>query len=190
MRRRGGTPGVARRRDDRSRPGAGRAADGRGTRGDERPPDGRGPIGVDGRSTRVARWRTDGRAVLPAGRGHAGSALVESLVALVLVAIAGALVASAAQSGLRAAARAATLVRASALAGRELARVAGAAANATAGETMATLAVTGFPEPVVCTTDVARDDAVVTLAVDVVAGRPSERVSLATRRFVAPPAGQ
>lgn len=138
----------------------------------------------------MRRRRGTPGAVLGARRCDAGSALVESLVALVLVAIAGALVASAAQSGLRAAARAATLVRASALAGRELARIAGAAATAADGETMATLAVTGFPDPVACTTDVARDDAVVTLAVDVVADRSSERVTLATRRFLAPPAGQ
>lgn len=122
------------------------------------------------------------------GRRDAGSALVESLVALVLVAIAGALVASAARSGLRAAARAATLTRASALAGRELARLAATAASATSGE--ATLALPGFPDPVTCDADVARDANVVALAVDVVAGRPAERVTLATRRFLAPPAGR
>jgi Tfp pilus assembly protein PilV len=57
-------------------------------------------------------------------RRDAGSALVESLVALVLIAIAGLVVATAATTGLRATHRAATLTRTTALAARELARLA------------------------------------------------------------------
>jgi hypothetical protein len=121
-------------------------------------------------------------------RGQAGSAVVESLAALVLVALAGALVASAARSALRAAHRAATLTRATALAGRELARLAATAATATSDD--ATLALTGFPAPVTCTRTVAHDDLVVDLRVDVAAGRPIERVAVGTRRLLQPPPGE
>lgn len=141
-----------------------------------------------GRRAHADTWLDGGRAAPRGGRRDAGSALVESLVALVLVALAGALVAAAARSGLRAAARAATLTRTSTLAGRELARLAANAASATSGE--ATLALPGFPDPATCSAEVAHDDDVVALAVDVVAGRPAERVTLATRRFVAPPPGR
>lgn len=119
----------------------------------------------------------------PRPRPHdAGSALVESLVALVLIAIAGLVVASAATTGLRAASRAATLTRATALASRELAALASQAATATS--TTTTNAVAGFVDPVTCATDVARDDRLVTLTVAVDAGRPAEHVALVTRRWL------
>lgn len=112
----------------------------------------------------------------------AGSALVEALVALVLIAIAGLVVASAATTGLRATARAATLTRATAFASRQLATLASQAATATSAVTTGTVA--GFADPVTCTTDVARDDRMVTLTVAVAAGRPVEHVALATRRWL------
>ncbi|MCC6849147.1 MAG: hypothetical protein IT294_11660 [Deltaproteobacteria bacterium] len=121
-------------------------------------------------------------------RDPAGSALVESLAALVLIALAGALVASAARSALRAAHRAATLTRATALAGRELARLAATAETAASEE--ATLAAAGFPGPVTCVRTITRDGLVADLRVGVVAGRPAERVALGTRRLLRPPAGE
>jgi hypothetical protein len=112
----------------------------------------------------------------------AGSALVEALVALVLIAIAGMVVASASVAGLRATRRAATLTRTTALATRELAALTNRAAVAEGAETM--LTVPGFADPVTCTTEVRRDAAVVALAVRVDAGRPAEHVALTTRRLV------
>ncbi len=111
-----------------------------------------------------------------------GSALVEALVALVLIATAGLIMASAAATALRAAGRAATLGRATVLAARELARLANVAATATAGDS--TLAVTGFAAPVACVTEVERDGPLASLAVRVEAGRPAEHVVLATRRVL------
>jgi len=115
-------------------------------------------------------------------RDHAGSALIEALVALVLIAVAGAMVASAAANGLRAASRAATIGRTTELAARELAVAANQAATAT--DQVATLAVSGFPAPATCATDVERDGAVVELTVRVEAGRPAEHVTLATHRLL------
>jgi hypothetical protein len=117
-------------------------------------------------------------------RREAGSALVEALVALVLIALAGLIVATAATTGLRAAGRAATLTRATALAGRELARLASGVDAATADATSrTTLAVTGFVDPVQAAASAARDGDLVDLTVTVEAGRPVERVTLATRRL-------
>jgi Tfp pilus assembly protein PilV len=116
-----------------------------------------------------------------AGRTR-GSALVEALVALVLIALAGLIMASAAATALRVAGRAATLSRATALAARELARLANVAATATAGDS--TLAVTGFAAPVACVTEVERNGPLASLAVRVDAGRPAEHVVLATRRVL------
>ncbi|MCC6766124.1 MAG: hypothetical protein IT293_15810 [Deltaproteobacteria bacterium] len=121
-------------------------------------------------------------------RREAGSAVVESLVALVLVALAGALVASAARSALRAAHRAATLARTTALAGRELARLAATAATAASDE--ATLDMAGFPGPVGRVRTVAHDGLVADLRIAVAAGRPPERVALGTRRLLPPPVGE
>ena len=90
--------------------------------------------------------------------------------------------ASAAATALRAAGRAATLGRATALAARELARLANVAATATAGDS--TLAVTGFAAPVACVTEVERDGPLASLAVRVDAGQPAEHVVLATRRVL------
>ena len=121
----------------------------------------------------TARWRR-----------NVGSALVESLVALVLIALAGLVVATAATTGLRATRRAATLTRATALAGRELARLASAVTAATADATAtSTLTVSGFVAPVQCATDMTRDGDLVDLAVTVDAGQPAEHVALATRRL-------
>jgi type II secretory pathway pseudopilin PulG len=114
-------------------------------------------------------------------RKPAGSALVEALVALVLIAIAGLVVASAAMAGLRATRRAAILSRTTSVAARELAVLA-AAATAVSAET--TLAVAGFPDPPTCATEVRRDGAVVALAVRVDGGAAGERVTLATRVVV------
>jgi hypothetical protein len=121
-------------------------------------------------------------------RRQAGSALVEALAALVLAALASALVASAARSALRAAHRAATLERTTALAGRELARLAATAVTAASDD--ATLAVAGFPDAVTCTRTVERHGIVADLRVDVAAGRPVERVALRTRRLLPPPPGE
>lgn len=109
----------------------------------------------------------------------AGSALVEALMALVLIAIAGMVVASAAMAGLRATNRAATLTRITSLAARELSVLANRAATAASADT--TLTVAGFADPVTCVSDVRRDHAVVSLAVRIEGGRPAERVTLATR---------
>lgn len=117
------------------------------------------------------------------GRHDAGSALIESLVALGLVALAGAIVASAATTGLRATRRAATLAPLTALAARELAVVSAQAAVATSGES--TLAAAGFAEPLAVATDVARADGLATLRVRIEGGRPRERVVLTTRVQVA-----
>jgi Tfp pilus assembly protein PilV len=110
--------------------------------------------------------------------------LVEALVALVLIAIAGLMVAAAATAGLRATSRAATLTRTTALAARELALLANQAGTAASERT--TVAVPGFADPVTRASDVRRDGAVVALTVRVDAGRPPERVTLATRVPVDP----
>jgi hypothetical protein len=112
----------------------------------------------------------------------AGSALVEALMALVLIAIAGMVVASASVAGLRATHRAATLTRTTALAARELAALTNRATVAESEKTM--LAILGFADPVACTTDVRRDGAVVALTVRLDAGRPAEHVALTTRVLV------
>jgi hypothetical protein len=116
------------------------------------------------------------------GNGPAGSALVEALVALVLIALAAAMVASAATAGLRATRRAATLSRTTALAARELAILANDAAGAANADS--TLVVASFADPVRRTTEAHRDGAVAALAVHLEAGRPPERVTLATRVLV------
>lgn len=112
-------------------------------------------------------------------RHEAGATLVEAVVALGLVALAGGVVASAATAGLRAARRAATLAPLTAIAARELASLAARAADATGGAT--TLAVPGFAEPLAVTAEVERDAGLATLRVQVHGGRPSERVTLVTR---------
>jgi type II secretory pathway pseudopilin PulG len=114
----------------------------------------------------------------PDGGDSAGSALVEALVALVLIATAGLVVATAATAGLRATRRAATLAGVTGVAERELALAANAAATVAADT--ATLAVSGFPAPVSRVTAVERGAGVVRIAVTVVGGRPPERVTLAT----------
>jgi hypothetical protein len=119
-----------------------------------------------------------------AARGIAGSALVEALVALVLIAVAGAMVASAAAAGLRASSRAATLTRTTTLAARELAFLANGAALAASADS--TLAVAGFADPLRRTVEATRDGTIVALAVHVDAGRPPERVTLATRVLTPP----
>lgn len=115
-------------------------------------------------------------------RHDAGATLVEAVVALGLVALAGAVVASAATAGLRAARRATTLAPLTAITARELASLAARAADATSGET--TLAVPGFAEPLTVTAAVERDAGLATLRVQVAGGRPLERVTLATRVMV------
>lgn len=115
-------------------------------------------------------------------RHEAGATLVEAVVALGLVALAGAVVASAATAGLRAARRAATLAPLTAIAARELASLAARAADATGGAT--TLAVPGFAEPLAVAAEVERDAGLATLRVHVDGGRPLERVTLATRVMV------
>ena len=112
-------------------------------------------------------------------RAMAGSALVEALVALVLMAIAGAVVAAASVAGLRATHRAATFTRTTALASRELAALAARAPVAGSADTV--LTVPGFVDPVECTTEVRRDGTIVSLALRLSAGRPAEHVALATR---------
>ena len=113
-------------------------------------------------STHTRRDRR-ARGAAPRPGGDAGAMLVEALVALVLIAFAGLLVASAAANGLRATGRAATLGRTTALASRELALLANRAATATSS--VATLAATGFPSPVTATDTVDRAGAVATLTV-------------------------
>lgn len=112
-------------------------------------------------------------------RREAGSTLVEAVVALGLIAVAGVAVATAAAAGLGAAARAATIGRTAAVAGRELAALAVRAETA-ASETR-TLAVAGFPAPITCASDVSHAEGVASLAVRVTGGRPAETVQLATR---------
>jgi hypothetical protein len=69
-------------------------------------------------------------------------------VALVLIAIAGLVVATAATTGLRATHRAATLTRTTALAARELARLASRVARETTdASATTTVVVTGFRDP-------------------------------------------
>lgn len=116
-------------------------------------------------------------------RHDAGSTLVEAVVALGLVALAGAVVASAAVAGLRATRRAAALAPLVAVAARELAGLAARAADATSGET--TLALPGFAEPIALATEVERDAGLAMLRVHVAGGRPVERVTLATQVRVA-----
>lgn len=110
---------------------------------------------------------------------ESGSTLIEALVALGLVALAGAIVASAALAGLRATRRAATLAPLTALAARELGGLVARAADATSHET--TLPAPGFAEPVALAAEVERADALVALRIRVEGGRPRERVVLATR---------
>lgn len=112
-------------------------------------------------------------------RPDAGATLVEAVVALGLVALAGAVMAAAATASLRATRRAATLAPLTALAARELASLAAHAADAASGET--TLAVPGFADPVALAADVERDAGLATLRVRVDGGRPPEHVVLATR---------
>lgn len=103
-------------------------------------------------------------------------------MALVLIAVAGTVVATAAAAGLRATHQAATLGRAAALAGRELSAIASRAATASTSAT--TLTVPGFPGTVQRTTTVERAGTVVTLSVRIDAGRPPVQVGLATRVLV------
>ena len=111
-------------------------------------------------------------------RDEAGATLVEAVVALGIVTLAGAVVASAATAGLRAVRRAATLAPLTAIAARELAGLAARAADAASGET--TLAVPGFAEPVALAAEVERDAGIATLRVQVDGGRPLARVTLTT----------
>jgi type II secretory pathway pseudopilin PulG len=113
-----------------------------------------------------------------------GSALVEALVAIVLIAIAGATVATAAATGLRATRRAATLEHVTALASRQLAVVTSRGADAAASDTVVT--VPGIVGPVQQTTDVDRDGRVIATSARVSGGRPSESVTLATRVLLPP----
>ncbi len=117
-------------------------------------------------------------------REERGSALVEALVALVLIAIAGLVVATAAVAGLRATHRAATLARVTGVAERELALAASAAAIVADGTT--TIGAPGFVDPLSRVTAVERADGLVRITVAVAGGWPRERVVLATS-VVAPP---
>ena len=113
-----------------------------------------------------------------------GSALVEALVAVVLIAIGAAAVASAAVTGLRATRRAATIEELTALASRELARLASRGAAAAGAD--ATASVPGIPGLVHQTTDTSRDGSVLALTARVDGGRPAERVTLTTRLLLPP----
>ena len=114
-----------------------------------------------------------------AARNPAGSALVEALVALVLIAIAGLIVATASVAGLRATHRAATLTQVTALAGRELALAANGAA--TVADDVSEITVPGGATPFDRTVAVDRTGPTVEITVRVEGGRPVERVTLATR---------
>ena len=116
--------------------------------------------------------------------GEQGSALVEALVAVVLAAVAAATVASAAVAGLRATRRAATFEELTALAARELDRLASRGAGAAGGE--ATGSVPGIPGLVHQTTDARRDGRVLMVTARVDGGRPPESVALATRVLLPP----
>ncbi|MEO7436249.1 MAG: hypothetical protein ABI080_12270 [Candidatus Binatia bacterium] len=117
-------------------------------------------------------------------RNAAGSVLVEALVALVLIAIAGLIVATASVVGLRATRRAATLTNVTALAGRELALAANGAATITSDA--GTITVPGNTTPFDRTVDVDRTGSTVGITVRIEGGRPVERVTLATRVLVTP----
>jgi Tfp pilus assembly protein PilV len=117
-------------------------------------------------------------------RRRDGAALVEALVAVVLIAIAGAMVATAAAAGLRATHRAATIEHVTALAARQLAQLASRGVDAAGSDVVGT--VTGIPGPVHQTTDVERDGRMITLSARVEGGRPSERVTLATHVLLPP----
>ena len=121
-------------------------------------------------------------------RNAAGSALIEALVALVLIAIAGLIVATASVAGLRATRRASTLTQVTALAGRELALAANGAA--TIADNAATITVPGSATPFDRTVAVDRAGdgtaSTVGITVRVQGGRPRQRVTLATRVLVAP----
>lgn len=119
-----------------------------------------------------------------ATRNPAGSALIEALVALVLIAIAGLIVATASVAGLRATRRAATLTQVTALAGRELALAANGAA--TVADDVAEITVAGSATPFDRTVAVDRTGSTVGITVRVEGGRPVERVTLATRVLVDP----
>lgn len=108
--------------------------------------------------------------------------MVEALVALGLVALAGSIVAAAAMAGLRATRRAATLAPLTAIAARELGSLAARAADATSHET--TVPAVGFADPIALAADVARADGIATLRVTAEGGRPPERVVLATSVWV------
>ena len=105
-------------------------------------------------------------------------------MALVLLALAGLVVATSAMAGLRAVRRAATLARVTGVAEREIAFAANAAATVAAGAT--TFAVAGLHDPVSRTTAVEHADPLVRIAVTVTGGRPSERVTLTTSVPVSP----
>jgi len=113
-----------------------------------------------------------------------GSALVEALAALVLVAMAGLVVASAATTALRASRRASVLEHDAGLAARELASVASQPTTAASGD--AVLAVPGLDGPVGRHTEVTRSARLVAFAVQVTGGQPAASVAFATKRVVDP----
>jgi type II secretory pathway pseudopilin PulG len=117
-------------------------------------------------------------------RRRDGAALIEALVAIVLIAIAGAMVATAAAAGLRATHRAATLEHVTATAARQLAQLASRGAGAAGSDTIGS--VPGIPGPVQQTTDVQRDGRMLALSASVEGGRPSESVTLATHVLLPP----
>jgi hypothetical protein len=117
-------------------------------------------------------------------RGQAGSALIEALVAIGLIAIAGATVATAAVTSLRAAHRAATIEHVTALAARELGALTSRGTAAVASD--ATLTAAGIPGPVQRTTDVQRDGRLIAMSARVAGGRPAESLTLATRVLLPP----
>jgi type II secretory pathway pseudopilin PulG len=121
-------------------------------------------------------------------RGKRGSALIESLAALTLVAAAGAVVAAAATTSLRAIRRAGDCERMTAIAARELALLQARGAPEETSERR--LADPGFASPALLSTVVRRRSdgiAELTVTVDVArdaGGLPASPVTLATRMAV------
>lgn len=114
-----------------------------------------------------------------------GAALVEALAATVLVAVAGAVVAAAATTSLRAVRRAGAIERLTTVAARELA--AAQATGALPGADDATLAEPGFALPLSRRTLVTRrNNGIVELAVSVHAEPDGDTVGLTTRMLVSP----
>ena len=122
----------------------------------------------------------------PASAGHGcGSALVEALAATALIALAGAVVASAATTSLGAVRRANVIRRLVAVAARELATL--QAADAPSGTDESTIVEPGFAPSVYRQTRVTRrPDGVAELEVTVRTEPPAETVGLTTRMVVSP----